>query len=38
MALVEGVKAAFAALREIRSATGPSRAARHDEDDPLFIG
>ncbi len=38
MALVQGVKAAFAALREIRSATGPSRAARHDEDDPLFIG
>ena len=38
MALVQGVKAAFAALREIRSAAVPSRAARHDEDDPLFIG
>ena len=38
MALVQGVKAAFAALREIRSATVPSHAARHDEDDPLFIG
>jgi len=38
MALVQGVKAAFAELREIRSATVPSHAARHDEDDPLFIG
>ena len=38
MALVQGVKAAFAALKEIRSATGPSRAASHDEEDPLFIG
>jgi hypothetical protein len=37
-ALLSGIKATFAALREIRSATVPSRAARHDEDDPLFIG
>jgi hypothetical protein len=38
MALVQGIKAAFAALREIRGAPSRSGAAVHDEDDPLFIG
>src|SRR5262245_13972837 len=38
MALVQGVKAAFAALKEIRSATAPARGGGHDEEDPLFIG
>jgi hypothetical protein len=38
MALIRGVKAAYSAIREMRSATAPARAARHDEDDPLFIG
>ena len=38
MALVQGIKAAFAALREIRGASAPAGAAVHDEDDPLFIG
>jgi hypothetical protein len=38
MALVHGVRAAFAALKEMRSAGVPERAARHDEEDPLFIG
>ena len=38
MALVQGIKAAFAALREIRGASAPAGAAAHDEDDPLFIG
>lgn len=38
MALVQGIKAAFAALREIRGAPARSGAAVHDEDDPLFIG
>ena len=38
MALVQGVKAAFAALREIRSAATPAPAVPHPEDDPLFIG
>ena len=37
-ALVQGIKAAFAALREIRGASAPAGAAAHDEDDPLFIG
>jgi len=37
MALVQGIKAAFAALREIRAASAPAGAV-HDEDDPLFIG
>ena len=38
MALVQGVKAAFVALKEMRSATVPARAARSEDDDPLFIG
>ena len=38
MALVRGVKAALGALRDMRAAVAPSRGARHDEDDPLFIG
>ena len=38
MALVRGVRAALGALRDMRAAVGPSRGARHDEDDPLFIG
>jgi hypothetical protein len=38
MALVQGIKAAFAALREIRAASAPAGAVVHDEDDPLFIG
>jgi hypothetical protein len=38
MALVQGIKAAFAALREIRGVSAPAGAAVHDEDDPLFIG
>jgi hypothetical protein len=38
LALVHGVKAAFAALREIRAASGPAGGAIHDEEDPLFIG
>jgi hypothetical protein len=38
MALVQGVKAAFDALRDIRSARSPSRATRQEEDDALFIG
>jgi hypothetical protein len=38
VALVRGVKAAFSAIREMRSAGVPARAARPDEDDPLFIG
>jgi hypothetical protein len=38
MALVQGVRAAFAALREIKAAAGPSGAPTHDEEDPLFIG
>ena len=38
MALVRGVRAALGALRDMRAAVGLSRGARHDEDDPLFIG
>ena len=38
MAIVQGIKAAFAALREIRGVSAPAGAAVHDEDDPLFIG
>lgn len=38
LALVQGVKAAFAALREIRGVSAPPGSAVHDEDDPLFIG
>jgi len=38
MALVQGVRAAFAALREIRAAAGPAGVPAHDEEDPLFIG
>jgi hypothetical protein len=38
LALVQGVKAAFAALREIRAASAPAGAAVHDEDEQLFIG
>lgn len=38
MALVQGIKAAFAAIREIRTASAPAGAAVNDEDDPLFIG
>ena len=38
IALVQGVKAAFAALREIRSPAAPANAPRHEEDDALFIG
>lgn len=38
LALVQGVKAAFAALREIRSASEPASSAAHDEDAALFIG
>jgi hypothetical protein len=37
-ALLSGLRAAFSALREMRSAAVPARSARHDEDDPLFIG
>jgi hypothetical protein len=37
MALVQGIKAAFGALREIRAASAPASSV-HDEDDPLFIG
>ncbi len=38
LALVHGFKAALSALRDMRSAVAPDRGARHDEDDPLFIG
>jgi hypothetical protein len=38
LALVHGVKAALSALKDMRSASAPSRHTRHDEDDPLFIG
>ena len=38
MALVQGVKAAIATLRAIRSGTTPAHTARHEEDDALFIG
>ena len=38
MALIQGVKAAFAALKDIRSAAAPAPAVPHTEDDPLFIG
>ena len=37
-ALFSGVRAAFAALREMRSASAPARAARHDDEEALFIG
>jgi hypothetical protein len=36
-AVVAGVRAAIAALRDVRSGP-PRRAGRADEDDPLFIG
>jgi hypothetical protein len=35
LALLQGLRAAFSALRGIRAASAP---AAHDEDDPLFIG
>lgn len=38
MALLSGVRAAFAVLREMRHAGTPSRPAHPDDDDPLFIG
>jgi hypothetical protein len=39
LALVTGIRAAAAALREIRDASKhPRPSARPDEDDPLFIG
>ena len=37
-ALVQGMRAAFAALREIRAVSAPAGAPVHDEDDPMFIG
>jgi hypothetical protein len=37
-AIISGVRAALSALKDIRAAAGPSRATRHDEEDPLFIG
>ena len=39
LALVSGVRAAFAAVRGMRqSPAAPARSASHDDDDPLFIG
>lgn len=38
LALLQGFKAAIAALKGMRSAAAPPAVARHDEEDPLFIG
>ncbi len=37
-AVLSGVRAAFGALREMRSASAPARSARHDDEEALFIG
>jgi hypothetical protein len=37
-ALLSGVRAALAALRDTRSANAPARSARHDDEEALFIG
>jgi hypothetical protein len=38
LAVVAGLRAALHTLRDMRDATTRSRAARPEEDDPLFIG
>lgn len=38
LAIAQGVKAAFAALRQVRSPSGSSGTALQEEEDPLFIG
>jgi len=37
-ALLSGIRAAFAAFKDIRSAAAPARSTRHDDEDALFIG